>query len=192
MEIAACVAGLLVAALLSWLINQLTSFRDRNMFFRMLVVLGVVVLCVASALIIQWQTALGEVDKPVAAITSPVDGAHIDRPQVVDVEVRRGLPKGHTLWLAYQNELGGPVVVQAARCHIIRTSADCGPLYVGHDERDRAAFKVFLVVADTQATAELAGDGSAAQREEGINVLRPALPDGTERVSITRNLVLKD
>jgi hypothetical protein len=192
MEIAACVAGLLAAALVSWLINQLTSFRDQSVSFRMLVVLGVVVLCVASALIIRWQAALGEIDKPVAVITSPMDGAHIDRPQVVAVEVRRGLPKGHTLWLAYQNELGGPVVVQAARCHIIRTSADCGPLYDGHDKRDRAAFKLFLVVADAKATAELKGDGSAAQRGEGINVLRPGLPDGAERVSITRNVVLKD
>lgn len=50
------------------------------------------------------------------------------------------VPKGDTVWLGYQNERGGPVVVQAITCVPIAKRLDCGPLYVGHDEKDRADF----------------------------------------------------
>lgn len=189
MEIIVCAGGILVAAVVSWLVNQLPIVKVRSTSFRVLIALAVVALCVASGLIIRWQVALDEIDKPLAVITSPSDGARIERPQEVVVEVRKALPKGHSLWLAYQNELGGPVIVQAVKCQIARTGADCGPLWVGHDEHDRAAFKLLLVVADAGATAVLRSRGSVADGA-GANVSWASLPEGVERVSVARRVVL--
>ncbi|WP_127500777.1 hypothetical protein [Actinoplanes solisilvae] len=191
MEIIVCAGGILVAAVVSWLVNQLPVLKVRSTSFRVLIALVVVALCVTSGLIIRYQISLDEIDKPLAVITSPSDGARIDRPQEVAVELRKALPKGHSLWLAYQNELGGPVIVQAAKCQISRTSADCGPLWVGHDEHDRAAFKLLLVVADAGAGAVLRGNGPATGGD-GDNKSWTALPDGVERVSVARRVVLKD
>ena len=191
MAIVLCVAGILAAAVVSWLVNQLPHVKDRSTSFRVLIVLAVVALCVTSGLIIRKQIELDDIDKPLAVITSPSDGARIDRPQEVAVELRKTLPKGHSLWLAYQNELGGPVIVQATKCQIARTNADCGPLYVGHDEHDRAAFKLLLLAADAGATAVLRAN-DAATDGAGANISWAALPEGVERVSVARRVVLKE
>lgn len=188
MFVVACLIGALVAALVSYLINQLPPIRNQSRPIRAVIVFGVVALCVASAVIIQWQVDLDEFDQPMAVIQSPADGSRIDRPQEVRVELERALPKGHTLWLAYQNELGGPYIVQASRCLISRRNADCGPVYVGQDEHDRSAFKLLLMVADTQATSILTEQGAGAA--PGDNVSRAGMPEGAEAVSVIRHVVL--
>ena len=129
--------------------------------------------------------------KPLTVIRSPANGSQIDRPEEADVELLRGLPKTHSLWLAYQNELGGPYIIQATTCSIVDRIADCGPLYVGHDERDRSAFKLLLILADKQATFALDEYGREVSRGAGGNFWRTELPSGIQFVSTVRHVVLK-
>jgi len=126
--------------------------------------------------------------RPFAEIQSPAAGERISRPQDVDIELNGSVPKGDTVWLGYQNQKGGPVVVQAIKCVPIAERLDCGPLYVGHDEKDRAEFRIFVATANASATASLSAHGTA---EPGDNLVYPSLPDGATVVSEERHITLR-
>jgi hypothetical protein len=131
-------------------------------------------------------------DKPLAEIGSPLTGDRINRPAAVDVRLNGRMPDGGSVWLGYQNEEGGPFIVQAARCAQIGNRLDCGPLYVGHDDEDPAEFRVFVLTADALATARLTAGGTAGSAEPGDNFSLKSLPEGSRNVAEARRVRLRD
>ena len=127
-------------------------------------------------------------DRPLADIRSPQSGERINRPHAVDVHLNKSVAEAETVWLGYQNEEGGPFVMQASRCQAIEQRLDCGPLYVGRDKNDAAEFRVFMATADISATAELSRHAVTA--EPGDNVRYPVLPIGTKLISEERHITL--
>jgi len=127
-------------------------------------------------------------DRPLADIRSPRAGERINRPHAVDVHLNKAVAAGETVWLGYQNEKGGPFVIQASECRAIERRLDCGPLYVGRDENDAAEFRVFLATADTSATAVLSRHAVTA--EPGDNMKYPVLPIGTKLIREERHITL--
>jgi hypothetical protein len=127
-------------------------------------------------------------DRPLAEIRSPRSGERINRPHAVDIHLNKSVAEGETVWLGYQNEEGGPFVMQASRCQAIEQRLDCGPLYVGRDNSDVAEFRVFMATADISATAELSRHAVTA--EPGDNVKYPVLPIGTKLISEERHITL--
>jgi hypothetical protein len=127
-------------------------------------------------------------DRPIAEIRSPKSGERINRPQAVDVHQNKAVADGETVWLGYQNEQGGPFIIQASPCQAIEERLDCGPLYIGRDENDAAEFRVFMATATTSATAELSRQATTA--EPGDNVKYPVLPIGTKLISEERHITL--
>jgi hypothetical protein len=127
-------------------------------------------------------------DRPMADIRSPKSGERIGRPQAVDVHLNKAVAEGETVWLGYQNEKGGPYVIQASRCQAIEERLDCGPLYVGRDEKDTAEFRVFLATADASATARLGQHALTAK--PGDNKNYEVLPIGTKLISEERHITL--
>jgi hypothetical protein len=126
--------------------------------------------------------------RPLADIRSPKAGERINRPQAVEVHLNRRVPDNETVWLGYQNEQGGPFIVQASQCQAIGERLDCGPLYVGQDKNDASEFRIFTATADTSATVDLSRHASSAR--PGDNVKHDILPVGTKLISEERHITL--
>jgi hypothetical protein len=170
--------GVLAACLLAFGVNQIPSLKGASKVVRSLIAGGALIIgLVGSALVQQRLDASGKTQR-VAEIRFPNDGQVIDRPQLVDVVVTGDLPGGHSLWLGYQNEKGGPLTVQKSMCKLAQGEADCGHLYVGHDERDTSVFSIFLIDADAHATSILRSLGSVGRQDDGENMAVESLPPG--------------
>ncbi|GIM97928.1 hypothetical protein Ato02nite_097210 [Paractinoplanes toevensis] len=128
---------------------------------------------------------------PVAAIEAPTEDDKVSRILEVAINVTRRPDNGTSLWLGYQNEAGGPLIVQTQKCKILQKSADCGPLHVGRDEKDKSAFKIFLFAADEDATSSLEDIGGKIPGGPGANMAIDEWPDGTDLLSMVRNVTLR-
>jgi hypothetical protein len=128
---------------------------------------------------------------PLAEVQSPEAGEKIGRPQDVEVRLNASIPEGTTVWLGYQNEKGGPFIIQASQCSKIEERLDCGPLYVGHDESDPAEFRIFVVTANISATAALSAHSNNEVVKPGDNISYARLPEGTELISEQPHITLR-
>lgn len=129
-------------------------------------------------------------ERPLAEIVSPRDSEKIERPQTVDVRLNEAIPDDRTVWLGYQNERGGPFIVQAAECVAIEQRLDCGPVFVGENDKDRAEFRLFVATADAAATAHLKAAAADVGPQYGMNMSCPRLPAGAQIINETRRVVL--
>lgn len=181
--------GAVVAALIGYLVNQVPPIRKKWTTKARLVLVGtIVVLCLSSVAVAQWQLIAGR-PAPVAEIQSPADGQKFKRGERVEIKLNRPVSDGHSLWLGYQNEAGGPWIIQAARCSVVEESVDCGPLHVGHDAKDRSAFRLFLFDANPAAAAAL-GTGEVSSGGAGANRSHDTLPKGVVPISQKKNITL--
>ena len=111
--------------------------------------------------------------------------------RAVDLSLNGRVPEDLTVWLGYQNEEGGPYIVQRSRCSEVVKRLDCGPLYVGHDKKDPAAFRIFVATADASATASLSVQDTSGSARPGDNHSLASLPAGTKVISEERHVTLR-
>ncbi|WP_328468511.1 SLC19 family protein [Actinoplanes sp. NBC_00393] len=183
--------GAIVAMAIGYLVNQLPPLKKKSRKTHWGIIAVLAVLGISSGLVVFMTSKAEKADDPIAAIIVPAGGDKISRILGVDIDVTRRPPEDHSLWLGYQNEAGGPLIIQAQECAIFQKDADCGPLHVGRDEKDRSAFKLFLFDADEEATAFLEGIGGGMAGGPGSNMAIDAWPDGTEIISMVRNITLR-
>jgi hypothetical protein len=184
-------AGVVVAMVIGYLVNQLPPIKNRGPKVHWMIIIVLVFLGVSSGSLTYWQYTAQESADPMAVIQTPQGGEKIPRVVAVDIGVTRQPSGGHSLWLGYQNEAGGPLIVQTQDCVVFQKSADCGPLTIGHDERDPSSFKIFLFDADKRATGYLKSIGGKTPGGPGTNMQVPQWPDGTQIISMIRNITLR-
>jgi hypothetical protein len=177
-----------VTGLLAALVTLVGSFKTRRKVAARLLGATVAVVVVTLLAVFVVVPYLHGTPPPAAAIESPAAGETIGRPQTVGARLNAPLPQGQTIWLGYQNEKGGPFVVQASKCTTIAQILDCGPLYVGHDNKDPAEFRILLATADTAATTTLSAHGPA---NPGDNLSYRDLPAGTTIIAQQRHITLR-
>jgi hypothetical protein len=176
---------------IGYLVNQLRPPKQRSRTTQWVIIGSLVLLGLGSGFLAYWQVTAQAPAEPIAAIQAPQNGEKIPRVLTVEVGVTRQPAGDHSLWLGYQNEAGGPLIVQAQRCVLFAKSADCGPLHVGQDVDDPSAFKIFLFDADKGATGQLETIGGKIAGGPGANMALDEWPDGTSIISMVRNITLR-
>jgi hypothetical protein len=182
--------GAVVAIGIGYLVNQLPPLKERRNI-RWMIIAALAILGVGSGSLAYWEFTAEAAANPIATILAPRGGERIPRILSVDIGVTRRPADDHTLWLGYQNEAGGPFIIQAQECAVFQKNADCGPLHVGQDENDTAAFKIFIFDADEEATAHLEKLGGKVLGGSGANMALDGWPKGTAIISMIRNIALR-
>jgi len=170
----------LVGALIGYVTNQLPVMKRKPTRVHVVsYVMSILVLCGVAASV---ALSRGPDDSaPLARFEAQTDNQAVTRPQWFGISLLRPVPREHTVWLAYQNELGGAYVVQASACVESAGKLDCGPVYLGSDANDKNSFRVLIFSADRAATATLLDWGKPVANESGKNTPHAALPHGTDR-----------
>jgi hypothetical protein len=184
--------GAVVAIGIGYLVNQLPPLKKSPRKIHWMIIALLAVLGVGSGSLAYGEFKTEAAADPIAAIQAPRGGEKISRILSVDIGVTRQPPDDHSLWLGYQNEAGGPLIVQAQECVVFQKNADCGPLHVGRDENDTSSFKIFLFDADDDATAHLKNIGAKISGGPGANMALDEWPDGTGIISMIRNITLRE
>jgi hypothetical protein len=184
-------SGAVVAIVIGYLVNQLPRIKRKSGMTHWMIIAALAVLGLGSGFIAYRLWKVQAAADPIAAISAPADGSKISRILGVGVDVTRRPAEDHSLWLGYQNEAGGPLMIQAQKCAVFQKSADCGPLHVGHDEYDKSAFKLFLFDADEDATSFLENKGDETGGGPGANMALDEWPTGTEIISMVHNVSLR-
>jgi hypothetical protein len=125
-------------------------------------------------------------------ILGPDSGDSVDRPFTPTISTTGPPAQGHSLWLAYRNQDGGPYVIQALRCTVTEDRLDCGgAVYLGSGENDTAGFRLVVIEADGAATVAISNAAKGAIQEPGRNFSMPDLPDGATVLDGVTNLRLR-
>ena len=180
------IAGVVISSLLVnslSLIEPTARWGGRRRIGRRTVVAALAALVVGTAAALLWRSTVSESGE-IAKIVSPSSGEAISRPTQVEVRLEGSLAPDHWLWLGFQNELGGPFIIQAPPCSISGTVVHCGPLYVGPAEADTSEYRIFLLDADAKATEAL-----RERANGGVgNVSQLALPSGVVVLDVVRHI----